>query len=124
MRSAEHVAADGRDRRGRLARQATASSNVSAHVRLGDDLLNRRGMRADDAQHVADGNDARHAQRLARMIAVGAGIDHDEAAAAGIVLANERKAGGRLIVAFDDDVLEEVAEARFDGALVRLSTSR
>ena len=52
------------------------------------------------------------------MIAVGAWIDHDEPAASCVVLANERQARGRLIVPFNDDVLEELAETRFDGSLV------
>ena len=52
------------------------------------------------------------------MIAVRAGIDDDEAAAAGVLLAHQRQAGRRLIVPLDDDVLQQVAEAGFDRALV------
>ena len=55
---------------------------------------------------------------LARVIAVGARIDDDEAAAAGVVLAHERQARSRLIVPLDDHVLEQVAETGFDRALV------
>ena len=65
-----------------------------------------------------DRNDAGHPQRLARVVAVRPRIDDDEAAAAGVVLAHERQAGRRLVVALDDDVLQQVAEAGLDGALV------
>src|SRR5687767_14043565 len=52
------------------------------------------------------------------MEAVRSRVDHDEAAAPGILLTNEREAACRLVVTLDDDVLEEVAEACFDRALV------
>src|SRR4051812_22047680 len=85
-------------------------------------------MRSADVQHIADWQDARNARRLERGIAVAtprrrAGldvrrwIDDDKAAPPGIVLADERKARRRLLVALDDDVLEKFAEARFDSAL-------
>ena len=46
-------------------------------------------MRSDDAQDVADGNDARHAERFARVEPVGTRIDDDKAAQTSIVLAHE-----------------------------------
>ena len=44
------------------------------------------------------------------MIPIRPGIDDDEPAPAGVVLAHERQARRRLIVALHDDVLEEIAE--------------
>ena len=61
VRSPEHVAADGRDRRRRFTRQCDRVLEGLCHVRFGDHLLDRCRMRADDAEHVADGDDARHA---------------------------------------------------------------
>ena len=58
------------------------------------------------------------AKGLARVIPVRTRIDDDEPASAGIVLAHERQPGRRLIVALDDDVLQQVAEARFHRTLV------
>ena len=52
------------------------------------------------------------------MISIRSRIYNDKATAPGVVLTNEREAGGRLIVALDDDVLEQVAKAGFDGAFV------
>src|ERR1051325_5834187 len=84
-------------------------------------------MRSADVQHIADWQDARHARRLARGIAVATPrrrarldvrrwIDDDKAAPPGIVLAHERKPGRGLLVSLDDDVLEKFAEACFDSA--------
>ena len=45
-------------------------------------------------------------------------LEHDEAAAADVFLANQIEPGLRLLVRRHDDVLEQIAEAGFDGALV------
>ena len=48
----------------------------------------------------------------------GARFQHDEAASADVFLANQIQAGLRLLVGRDHDVLEQIAETRFDRALV------
>ena len=118
MRSAKHVAVDGRDRRDRLVRERHRLLEALGDVGLGNDFQNRRGMRAVDAQHVGHRHDARRAKNLVRVVSVRAWLDDDEAAASGILLPHERQAGRRLIVAFDDHVLEQIAQARLDRALV------
>ena len=45
-------------------------------------------------------------------------LGDDEAAASGALLAHELEAGRGLLGLFDDDVLQQIAEAGFDGALV------
>ena len=87
-------------------------------VRLGKHLLDGDRVRPLNAEDVGDRHDAGHAQRFARVIAVRTRIDDHEAAAAGVVLAHERQPRGRLVVALDDDVLQQVAETGFDRALV------
>ena len=71
-----------------------------------------------DAQHVRYRHNTGHPHDLARVAAVGSGIDDDEAAASGVVFAHERKTCGGLVVAFDDDVLKEIAKTGLDGPLV------
>src|SRR5688572_19931209 len=75
-------------------------------------------MRPLEPHDLADGNDAGSAQRLARVVPVRPGIDDDEPAAAGVVLADERESCRRLIVPLDYHVLEQFAQAGFDRALV------
>ena len=43
---------------------------------------------------------------------------HQKAATARLLLPHERESTGRVLAALDDDVLEEIAEVGFDGALV------
>ncbi len=75
-------------------------------------------MRSLDVEHVGNRHDAGHAQHFARVITVRTRIDDHEAAAPGVVLTHEGETGGRLIVAFDDHVFEQLAQAGFDRALV------
>src|SRR6185503_9808163 len=115
---AENVAANGRHRRRRFARHRHGLFERLGDVRFRNHVLNGGRVRAGNAKDVADGDDARHAQRLARMVAVRPRIDDDESAPPRVVLAHQRQAGGGLLVPLDDDVLEQLAEARLHRALV------
>jgi len=75
-------------------------------------------VRSLDVEYVGNGHDARDAHHLARVITVRTRIDDHEAAATSIVLTHEGETGGRLIVAFDDHVFEELTQAGFHRALV------
>ena len=119
VRPAQHVALERRDRRRRL-RARTPPPARRCRRRRPRAAPSGSSTRAgpDTRSTSATGTMPGHAQRLARVIAVRARIDDDEAAAAGVVLADERQARRRLLVALDDDVLQQVAEAGFDRALV------
>jgi predicted RNA-binding protein YlxR (DUF448 family) len=120
--SAEHIAGHRRNRDRRFTRERDRLLERFGHERVRNHLLDRRGVRADDAQHVADGHDPRrrrgNGKRFTRMESVGLGIDHHESATSRVVLANQREAGRSLIVTLDDDVLEQIAKTRFDRAFV------
>ena len=49
-----------------------------------------------NAQHIGERHDPGHSDRIARIEPVGARVDDDEAAAAGVVLADQSEAARRL----------------------------
>ena len=118
MRPAKHIAVDRGDRRRRLVRERHGLLETLGHVGFGNHLENRGGVGTVDAQHVRHRHDAGRAKDVVRVIAVRARFDNDEAAASGVLLPDERQPRGRLIVPLDDDVLQQIAQARLDRALV------
>ena len=98
--------------------KATACSKVSATYASGSTLLIVAACGPWSRRTSDTGTMPGMRNRLARVVAVRARIDDHEAAAAGVVLANERQPGRRLVVPLDDDVLQQIAEAGLDRALV------
>ena len=71
-------------------------------------------------RHEAPGLGHRHIGTEAAFSALRrhAGLDHDKTAASGVFLANQRQAGGRVLVPAHDDVLQQVAQTGLDRPLV------
>ena len=122
LRAAEDLAVERGDRR----RRTHATPAFARLARVGD-----QGVGADPARWrpppgrsrerrraAAARRHGRTAGRMPRDGAAAAGAAIDEPDAAGVPLAGERKARGRLLVRLHDDVLEQIAEAGLDRPLV------
>ena len=77
----------------------------------------QRGGRLRSGERDLAGSAHRRAERAARRGRVYRRRD-EEAAAPGVRVADQPEAGGRMLRPLHDHVLEEIAEARLDGALV------
>ena len=118
VRPSQDVALERGDRSRRLTRHRHRLLERVRDVGLRHHLCDRGDVRSGDAQHVRHRHDTGHLYRLARVIAVGSRIDDDKTAASGVVFAHQRQTGLRLVVALDDDVLEEIAKTRLHSTLV------
>ena len=115
-RTVEHFATGRRHRHAHCARhiardlEAVGDQRIPHHVGDGFGVLTGR---AHDRPHRARAG--RRGDR--RRVHAGA-VEHEEAAAAGVLLGEQRQRGVHLGRVVDDDVLEQLAEERIDGALV------
>jgi hypothetical protein len=121
---AHEVAVERCDHRMRLTGRMECLGQIRSDEALWDHCIERRRVRAGHSQHGTDGDEPggridRPVKRRTGDTVVSLGtIQDNKSTAARIGLADQVEASLCLPVGRDNDVLEEVAEARLDGSLV------